>query len=494
MNDEDGRIIRNATYLFTGSVVADIAAFLFRVVVAQEFGPEGFGLFSLALMTIAIATSISLLGLPDGVVTFVSRFRSEGESNRIAGVLVSSFATAGVVSVAVTTVVWLFAPTISVGLFDTGELTPLLRTFILGTPARVTIALTAAVCLGFERGGLQTITKRLFPKLGTFGAAAAVILVNGSLHDIIIAYIVVLWCTAGVGLILAAVSVQRTPINGVRMQTRDLLGFSIPLLFTGVVGFFLNWTDAALIGYYLDSVDVGIYQAAFVLGTNIAVFHSAITGALYPNFGALVITDDVQTLQNRFVDGVRWIAVFTFAPSAYLVAFPETSMRMLFGGEFVSGTVPLLILVVGQFFASILALSTGVLKAAKNSRYIFLTYVIALGVNIVINVILIPVIGIVGAAIGTITARTFANTLHYWWVRRRFDVHLPVGSLGRVISGALAAVVLTAPLLTYVTSIPTFITHIVIFSLLYGIGMVALGVVSFGEIQRFIAENVPWLV
>lgn len=493
MNDEDGRIIRNATYLFAGSAVADMAGFLFRLVVARGFGPEGFGLFSLALMTVTIATAISLIGLPDGIITFVSRLRSDGEANLIAGVLVSSFAIAGAASIAITAVLLLITPAISVELFETAELIPLLRTFVLGIPARVTIALTAAVCLGYERGGLQTIIKRILPKLGTFGAAAAIVVVKGSLQDVIMAYVVVLWCTAGAGLVLASVSVRGTPVDGVKLQTRDLLSFSIPLLFTGVLAFFLNWTDAALIGYFLESSDVGIYQAAFVLGTNIAVFQGAIAGAMYPNFGSLVATDDVKTLQNQFVTGVRWIVIFTLAPSVYLVTFSEMSIQMLFGEEFVSGRVPLLILVTGQFLWSVLALSTDVLKATKNSRYILLTYTVALVANVFINVILIPVIGIIGAAIGTITAQIFAKALHYRWVRQQFEVYLPVKSIGRIVSGALLAVVLTMPLLPYVTSASIFFIHIMLFSLLYTVSMLALGVVSIGEVQRFVAKNVPRL-
>jgi len=493
MKDDGGRIVRNATYLLAGSMVADVAAFLFRLVVARGFGPDGFGLFSLALMTVTVGTSLALIGLPDGIVTFVSRYRGQGEENRIAGVLASSFAVAGAVSLGITAFLWVLAPTVATGLFDTPDLALILRTFVFGIPARVIVALTGAVCLGYEHGGRHSIVKRILPKLGTFGGAAAVVLVDGSLQDVVAAYVLVLWASALAGIVLAVLSVQGTGFDGVSTETRELLGFSVPLLFTGFIGFFLNWTDAALIGYFMDSGDVGIYQAAFVLGTNIAIFHGVITTALYPNLGSLVTDSDEEALQHRYVEAVKWITVLTLAPTAYLVAFPNMSIGLLFGDDFAAGADALVVLVVGQFFASELALSTEVLKATKNSRYIFRTYAGGLLVNVVLNVTLIPTIGIVGAAVGTIIARIVANALHYRWARRRFSIQLPYREGLKTAMSGLIAVGLTLPLRPYINSLPRFLGHIVLFSVVYVVGVVILGVVGVRDVRRFVLENVPRL-
>lgn len=483
---EAKRIFRNASYLFIGAAIADTSAFLFRVLIANELGASGFGLFSLALMTVNVSTSITLLGLPDGVITFVSRYRSNGQGDRIAGVVLVTGVVTLVLNILVVSAIWKLAPVLATTLFDTSGLTKLLRIFVLGVPAKTIIALSGSICLSYERAGFQTTIRRLVPKIGMLLVAVAVIFAGGGIETVVTWYVLVLWLTAFLGIGLSYVLLREESMHGITTNSKELLTFSIPLFLSGFIGFFLNWTDTVLVGYFLTSTDVGVYQSAFLLGTSISMFTSAVGNSLYPNFGSLLADDRYAVLRDRYKTGVRWLAIITAAPVIYLVAFPNISLDLIFGPEFVAGRNVLRFIIVSQFCTVVFGPATNTLKIMGQSRFILLTYLGGLSLNIGLNLLLIPRYGILGAAVGTATGLVLTNFLHLWRLQKQLELSIPIrNSIQVVWIGGVCAVILKlwGP---SVHSLSLFVFHILAFCILYATGLLLTGAVSPEELYDIV--------
>jgi O-antigen/teichoic acid export membrane protein len=485
---EARRLFRNASYLFIGGAIADVSAFGFRLLVAREFGPSEFGLFSLALMSVSVATSVALLGFPDGIVTFISRYRSNTEQKKIAGVITIAGVLVASISTLLTATIWFTAPQIANTLFDLPDLIPVLRIFALGVPAKASIALTGALCLSYERAGLQTTVRRIFPKIGTLVAAAVVIVRGGDIVSVVFWYIAILWMTAGVGIVLSYLLITSGPIGGIEFVTYDLLAFSLPLFLSGFVTFFMNWTDTLLVGYYLDSAQVGIYQSAFVLATSIGMFQSAIAMSLYPNFSSLLSDRKYDTIRTRYRSSAKWISILTIAPAIYLAVFPISSLTLLFGQEFAPGAEALVILALGQFLGVAVGPATVSLKTLGQSKYVLVTFLISLFVNLLLNVVLIPLIGILGAAVGTTSGKVVANSLHLWRIRDELDIQLPTYEIGTVVILAVFTAVILKIGLEVGSSVPHFVIHILVFSAIYIFGLLVMGVVNASRVIQFMTK------
>jgi len=482
------QLFKNAAYLFVGSVVADVSAFLFKVILAQEFGPAEFGLFSLGLLTVTVATSVSLLGLPDGIVTFVSRFRSNSESNKIAGVLVTAGALSVGLSFGLVIFLWTFATPISLIVFSSPELPPILRVFLLAVPAKSIIALSGALCLSYERAGVQTMIQNVLPKTGILATATFVVFAGGDIQSLIWWYVTVLWLTAAFGVLVSYVLLRGEPVDGLKTNTKRLLVFSVPLFLSGFVGIFLNWTDTWLVSYYLTSTSVGIYQSAFLLGTSIAIFQVVIASSLYPDFGALLAEGRYQTIQKRFREGVKWIVIFTVAPVTYLVVFPDQSLSLLFGSEYSKGSVALVVIAAGQLGSVAVGPATNLLKTLKQSRYILVSTVAAVVINVALNVLLIPRYGMAGAAMATATGSISVNVLHLLKARQNLTIRVPIRVLGFTVCIGATTALLVRSIIGTVTALPTFAGHVALFSVLYAVGVVGIGLVNHREVLRLVRQ------
>ncbi|UIP00999.1 flippase [Halobaculum sp. CBA1158] len=482
------RILKNASYLFIGAAIADASAFLFRVLIANKLGPSVFGLFSLALMTVSVGTSITLLGLPDGIVTYVSRFRSNDQPDKIAGVVLVSVGIVVITNIVLIAVIWTLAPLLATTLFDTKALTPLLRVFVLGMPAKSIIALTGAICLSYEQAALQTTIRRLVPKIGQLTTAAIIIVAGGGIQLVVTWYVVVLWLTAILGLSLTTLLLKGESIKEISTNTRELLTFSSPLFLSGFIGFFLNWTDTIFVGFFLTSVDVGIYQSAYLLGTSISLFIGAVANTLYPNFGSLLAQNKHDVISNRYRKASRWLSILAVAPTAYLITFPEQSLTLLFGAEFRAGRWVLVTIVATYFVSAVLGPATNTLKTMGYSRYILTTFLVAFLVNIALNLLLIPRIGLLGAAVGSGTASIISDIFHFRRVKTELNLSLPVQNIGRVIVIAGVVALFLSLISDNVTTLPIYGGFVVLFCLLYAGGLLITNTISWRDLRKLIVE------
>lgn len=486
--DGDSRVRRNAVYLFLGVIIANLASFLFRLVLAREFGPGGFGIFSLALMTTSIATMVALLGLPDGIVTFVSKFREQGAYDRVAGVILFSIVLSLGTAMVLAGFVVLVAPFLANQVFNTPELADLLWWFALVIPANVIIDISAAYFLSNERAGYKILIKQVIPKMSLLLFIVGIAILDGPIITVGIAYLAATGIGAVAGASAVGLSFPYDRVNQITIDTRELLTYSVPLLATAAIGFFLNWTDMMVVGYFIDSTSVGLYQSAFVLAGNIHIILGAVSGSLYPNFGSLFAENDFETVRRRFTEGTRWTVLATTAPALYLVSFPDLSLGMLFGEPFASGASVLIILAIANGLVVLFGPSTVLLKTAEEPRYIAVTYGFAALINIILNVLLVPVAGIVGAAIGTSMAMLLANYSHFLRVRQYVEVALPVNSLSRALVAGFVALIPSVYFAQFVNSMLRFGLHITMFSTLYIAVLFAMGELNRKELGTLLSD------
>jgi O-antigen/teichoic acid export membrane protein len=178
------------------------------------------------------------------------------------------------------------------------------------------------------------------------------------------------------------------------------LNFSWPLFFVYFSGFLILYTDTLMIGYFKTSQDVGIYsvahRTALLIGIAIASFNSIFA----PIISDLYNRHKQRELEKLFKIVTKWIFSFSL-PVFLIIVFFAKSILGIFGQEFTPGTKCLIILCIGWIIHSAVG-SVGIMISMIGRPKINLLNVSSvLILNIILNLILIPEYGIVGAALAT---------------------------------------------------------------------------------------------
>lgn len=484
MSDTGSRLLRNALYLFVGVIIANIGSFIFRILIAQKYGSSGFGLLSIGLMITSIATTISLLGLSDGMINFIPRNRTNENYGQLLGTIITGFSISLGIAIILTFSLVITSPIISNRVFGIEELTNILIWMSLIVPANILIRLSSAVALGFERGGYRVFIKQSFPRITLLVFTSIAIIIDLTITDIGRIYALSMWIAAVVGIGLLIKIIPTRKVKTLTANPQRLVSFSLPLMFASTAGLFLNWIDTAIVGIYLTESKVGIYQSAFLIANNIGIFLGAIAGSLYPNFSTLLENNSSDQIRERYTQGRRWGFLVSIAPITYLLFFPEQSLRFIFGSEFGQGDNSLQIILFGQFIYILTGPISNLLKSLERSRFIFMTYIVGGVSNLILNLSFVPRYGILGAAVGTSTATIIVHGSHYWKVNQEIKIGIFDFNLIRAGGAAVTAAMPSLVAALYVNSHFQFIMHILFFSILYIVGLYLLGGIDKQDLKQ----------
>lgn len=207
--------------------------------------------------------------------------------------------------------------------------------------------------------------------------------------------------------------------SGKTINYRQILTVSTPMLLTNSLYLIMSWTDILMIGYFEDEAQAGIYNAAVKTAALGSVAIAAVNSIAAPKFAEIFHKNDKKELKNIVKQSSLLSFVLSFPVFLIIFVFPEFLLGF-FGDDFLDAKLSLLFLAIGQlvntFSGSTLYLlnMTGKEKQGRN--------ILAFGavLNVLLNFILIPRLGISGAALATMCSTVFWNTLAVLFIYRQY--------------------------------------------------------------------------
>jgi len=244
---------------------------------------------------------------------------------------------------------------------------------------------------------------------------------------------------------------------------KDIVGYGFPLIGTGVAYWVLNSTDRYFLAHYADLSSVGIYA----VGSKLASILGIISGALQMSWGPYAM--DIQYEKNArdiyakvfqlyFIFNVFLILVISMYASDILMIFTQPDYYSA------RAVVPFLctnvFLVSGYFIVSI---GMGITKKVHHTIWITITAAI---LNILMNFILTPRLGAIGAACSIMISNLLIFLLTYILSQRYYPVNYEISF---VMILALPAVLMIAISYTYALPLILRIVLSFLYILLAGI-------------------------
>ena len=206
---------------------------------------------------------------------------------------------------------------------------------------------------------------------------------------------------------------------------RAQLRYGLPLTVTFALNWVMDGSDRLLLGWLLDEGAVGVYAAGYDLAfQSLTLLLTIIHTAGYPLVMHALEKNGAEQARGQLGQNGELLITAAFVGVTMLIALGPQIIELIIGAKFRAGA-----LLVFPWVALAAAISG--IKAfhfdiafhlGKNSHYMVLTGAIAAAINIVLNLILIPAFGILGAAWATLLAYTFAFFASAWLGRKVFPM------------------------------------------------------------------------
>ena len=135
----------------------------------------------------------------------------------------------------------------------------------------------------------------------------------------------------------------KTKVKAISMD-KELFSFSFPLLFAGIVGIVMGWTDTLMLGYFSSSADVGIYNAALPTAQLIRAFPGALGVIFFPVISELYARKKIEDLRRTYSVVTKWMLALIFPAFLIITLFSEQVTQVLFGAEYMQERLALSLL------------------------------------------------------------------------------------------------------------------------------------------------------
>ncbi|MCK5602889.1 oligosaccharide flippase family protein [Candidatus Pacearchaeota archaeon] len=185
-------------------------------------------------------------------------------------------------------------------------------------------------------------------------------------------------------------------------HVKSLANFSVwSFIVTGSVATFQS-VDTILIGHYMQNSDIGIYRIVLQLSGMLFIIASSLSSSLYPRISRWGVTGEISLIEKSLSRGITYSLLITIPFVAGGILLGDRILYHLYGTDFASGYITFVILLFSQvaniFHSFFITYISALDKLKKSFKFMFVSVI----VNIILNLILIPIFGISGAAIATV--------------------------------------------------------------------------------------------
>lgn len=416
-DSERGRMVRSAGMTAGMKIGSTLLAFGASLLYARALGPHDYGLYAYVVAWTAVLTIPAGLGLSRYLLREGARLpqsvlwlRSWADGKTlVAGLLAAALLASAAFIPAAAGARWLF---------------------VLAAPLPLLNNLGAV-----RRALLQArgwVARSQWPFLLLSPALTLLVLIflwlwQGSLHPYEI--IVTLVIMALPSLLVNQIQLQRAAPNANATPQTDLqIRAALPFMWLGALYLLNNRTDLIMLGALKGGHDTGIYAVAARAAGLVPLIAGAANMALAPRIARLFQTGEHARLQQMISAAARRVLALTVPCTLGLIGSAWWLLDWLYGNRYTPAMLPLQILAGAQLVSIAIGDVSMMLNMAGHEKRSLVGLSMAVGLNIILNAVLIPEFGPMGAAIASSTSLVFSQLILWLWVRR--ILHIRPSGLG----------------------------------------------------------------
>lgn len=418
--DDDNQLatlLSSAGLVMLGGFIAAGARLVERIIIGRALSPEAYGTVSIGIAIVMFSTTLALAGLSQGVPRFISRYEDEADRR---GIWVAGLLASGLFSLGIAAVLFLATEQILDLLFGGQDASMVLLLFIGSIPFIVVLQVAIGAIRGHENTIYRTYARDLAYPLARLLLLSALLVAGYGLTAAGYAYLI---AAAGAAILAHLLLDREIRLFGsFNLHTRELLVFSAPLVLSTVLTVLLSMTDTLMLGYFTTPFDVGQYEAAYPLASGMLVVLAAFGFLYLPMASRLDADGNHAEIDRLYTATTKWVYMLTFPLFVAFVVFPVDIMQIFFGADYAPAATVLPILAVGFFISTAVGRDRETLSALGETRAILAANAAGFTLNVILNIVLIPRFGFVGAGVTSAFSFFVVHAVVLAYLNRQYGI------------------------------------------------------------------------
>ena len=451
-----------------------LTGYVLNIWLARYFEPEIYGVYGLVMSILIWLQIFVITGLPHSVQKFVS-----SDEQNAGSILWTTVCIQFVVMLCLLIIVFFAIPLLA-RLFHDRRLIFYCRIAFLQLLFYGFFHLLVAFQNGLRRFGKQA-TLLIIYSLSKLGFVFLLVTILRSITGALLAN------SAGavVGLVVGILFLTEKRIQPF-YDMRKLIRFAIPTLLYSLMITFLLYIDLWVVRYYLEDRICGFYVASSNVARIPYFLVVGLSATVLPTVSRRLATGALNAVRSTIEFSIRFFILIAVPIGILTMVFSRDIMTILYSSAYSSGGPILSILIWGVIFIAFLYLLTTIIIADNHPKAAFSIAVVAVVLDVLFNILLVPKYGAVGGALSTTIAAGVTTTIAMVYVYRRFYILVHLKSLLRI--GIAGILILAGGKIVDVQGFS--IIWLLFFGLLfYGLLLLLFGEIRMGDLRKFVTEK-----
>jgi len=416
--DPTRKQIRGSSLLLSGRILSVGINFVTQVLMVRHLTTAEYGAWAYALSVVAFCQGFAVLGLDRAITRFIPIYHEKEEYGKLFGAIVLVFG-----SILFTSMILLgaffSAPELVSKLMaeGSGESFGLLYVLIFLMPVEALDGLLLGLFASFSNARAIFFRKHVLGPMLKFGVVLLLILFKSDALFLAYGYLassalgVIMYIWLFVRLLYRDGLMEKFRNGQLVVPAKEIFAFTIPLMTSDLVSIVIHSADALLLGYFHGATEVAYYRVVLPAAKLNTIVMTSFSMLFTPTASRLYAQQDFAGINELYWRTAVWLAVLSFPIFVLTFSIADPLTLFLYGERYSRSGIILALLSLGYYFSAALGFNGLTLKVIGKLKYVVNINIAAAVVNVLINLLLIPRYGALGAAIGTAGTMIVHNIL-----------------------------------------------------------------------------------
>ncbi len=394
------------------------------VILARKLTVEGYGYYTYAFSLISILIIPISLGLPNMIVKYVSEYSIKKEYSLMKGLIRTAFKFIVISSLVVFALAYF-----SINIFEGRVMGFDLDTFssaLLLLPILSINTVVSAIIRGQGKVLLGQLSHSLLYPL----FFCVVLLIYGQFLDYVISpstamliHIVSIGIAVVINLLFLDNVVPQVIKKSIsKYQYKEWARTALPFFITSGMLVISSKVDTIMLGIMMNQENVAIYSIASKGASVLGFAIQSVNSVVAPTYSKLYTQNNIREIQKNYSFSSMIIFFITLPLAIFIMIFSKEIIGFIYGQKYISSALILSIMCIGQAINAFSGTNGTLLNMTGHERISAYGVLISTIANIVMNLIMIPIMGMKGAAIASVISFIIWNLILSITIYKRLNV------------------------------------------------------------------------
>ena len=391
------RIAKDSAIVLTGNMLSAGLGFIATILITRTLGPAQFGLFSVALAVMGMASQFSDFGVGTGMVRFASLYL-KNDNQKANLIFKVSLKLKLIITILVFLIGFFASESLAVHVFGKPQLIFLLKLAFIGAFGASLAAYVGATLQARQSFKKFTLLHLIDPVVRVSVIGLLFLALQLNLFNAFTTVVTIPFIAFSIGSLIIPKDFLKAKGNE-RESFKELFHFSKWIMISVFCVMIIMRLDILMLGYFKLPQEAGYYAAAHNLALVLLLITGAFTTVLLPEVSKLVTKEEIRHYLKRYISIAGIIAVFLFFPLFFLAS---PIILTIYGIDYTMSTILFKVLLVCQLIILTFNPIGVFLYSINRPQIATFTNIAQLSFNFAGNYILISTYGAFGAAIVTL--------------------------------------------------------------------------------------------